>query len=230
MRNMRKTVTLSGIISGICFAIITLINIRAFGFIFDLLEAVFEVDFIWDGVVFLLTVLSIPAVAILAIGCFTSLKPLKIIGAVLGFLGALAAIIEAFAFYSVDFADVWEIYIVLFLSAIFWVVLLIVFIAPKMKIVAFVSAGIKFITFVIALISYSPSFTGILEYLLFIAGAIFFALEVNVQATSKFAQPPQSSTNIPGTADRILKLKNLLDNGIITAEEFEAKKKQILSL
>ena len=125
---------------------------------------------------------------------------------------------------------IWEIYIDLFLSAIFWMVLLIVFIAPKMKIVAFVSAGIKFITFVIALISYSLSFTGILEYLLFIAGAIFFALEVNVQATSKFAQPLQSSANIPGTADRILKLKDLLDNGIITVEEFEAKKKQILSL
>ena len=31
-------------------------------------------------------------------------------------------------------------------------------------------------------------------------------------------------------ADEILKYKNLLDAGIITSEEFEAKKKQILNL
>ena len=32
------------------------------------------------------------------------------------------------------------------------------------------------------------------------------------------------------SADEILKYKNLLDNGIITQDEFEAKKKQLLNL
>ena len=34
----------------------------------------------------------------------------------------------------------------------------------------------------------------------------------------------------PSPADEILKFKNLLDNGIITQEEFDAKKKQLLGL
>ena len=38
----------------------------------------------------------------------------------------------------------------------------------------------------------------------------------------------QAETN--SAADEILKFKNLLDNGIITQEQFEAKKKQLLGL
>ena len=37
-------------------------------------------------------------------------------------------------------------------------------------------------------------------------------------------------SNTSSVADEILKFKNLLDNGIITQEEFEAKKKQLLGL
>lgn len=41
-----------------------------------------------------------------------------------------------------------------------------------------------------------------------------------------------ASNNVPAvsSADEIMKFKNLLDNGIITQEEFEAKKKQLLGL
>ncbi len=38
------------------------------------------------------------------------------------------------------------------------------------------------------------------------------------------------NTQTDSNADEINKLKNLLDNGVITQEEFEAKKKQLLGL
>jgi len=42
--------------------------------------------------------------------------------------------------------------------------------------------------------------------------------------------PPLSSEQAISEADEIMKFKNLMDKGIITAEEFEAKKKQLLGL
>lgn len=38
------------------------------------------------------------------------------------------------------------------------------------------------------------------------------------------------SNNLPSTADEILKFKELMDSGVITQEEFDAKKKQLLGL
>ena len=40
----------------------------------------------------------------------------------------------------------------------------------------------------------------------------------------------EKQSQMSSVADEILKFKNLLDNGIITQEEFEAKKKQLLNL
>lgn len=47
-----------------------------------------------------------------------------------------------------------------------------------------------------------------------------------------FANAYQANTGMPniGDADRLMKLKDLLDSGIITQEEFDEKKKQILGL
>ena len=51
---------------------------------------------------------------------------------------------------------------------------------------------------------------------------------VNAIATNAY----QANTGMPniGDADRLMKLKSLLDSGIITKEEFDEKKKQILGL
>ena len=40
----------------------------------------------------------------------------------------------------------------------------------------------------------------------------------------------EDNTNNSSQADEILKFKNLLDQGIISEEEFDAKKKQLLNL
>ena len=39
-----------------------------------------------------------------------------------------------------------------------------------------------------------------------------------------------NSSNITGQADEITKYKKLLDNGLITEDEFDQKKKQLLNL
>lgn len=51
----------------------------------------------------------------------------------------------------------------------------------------------------------------------------------NLKSTSTQENMPQPTAST-STADEILKFKELLDSGIITQEEFEAKKKQLLGL
>ena len=40
----------------------------------------------------------------------------------------------------------------------------------------------------------------------------------------------QAQNNIPSVADELLKFKQLLDAGVITQEEFDKKKKELLNL
>ena len=51
----------------------------------------------------------------------------------------------------------------------------------------------------------------------------------NLKSTSTLESMPQPTAST-STADEILKFKELLDSGILTQEEFEAKKKQLLGL
>ena len=51
--------------------------------------------------------------------------------------------------------------------------------------------------------------------------------EGNIRTQEEVVQQ-QGSTN--SVADEIMKFKELLDKGVITQEEFEAKKKQLLNL
>ena len=44
------------------------------------------------------------------------------------------------------------------------------------------------------------------------------------------APAPAAPTSVSEAADDLLKLKELLDAGILTQEEFDAKKKQLLGL
>ena len=57
-------------------------------------------------------------------------------------------------------------------------------------------------------------------------------LNGNSTVNTVFAPVHQANTAMPniGDADRLMKLKSLLDSGIITKEEFDEKKKQILGL
>ena len=64
-----------------------------------------------------------------------------------------------------------------------------------------------------------------------IAGLLFLELwAVNFKAPSKETSGHNSTHNKGTEADRLLKLKELLDSGAITQEEYESKKKQILNI
>jgi len=59
-----------------------------------------------------------------------------------------------------------------------------------------------------------------------IAGLLFLELwAVNFKAPSKETSGHNSTHNKGTEADRLLKLKELLDSGAITQEEYESKKK-----
>lgn len=49
-------------------------------------------------------------------------------------------------------------------------------------------------------------------------------------AGSAFASQEPAAPSVERTADDIIKFKNLLDAGVITQEEFDTKKKQLLGI
>ena len=51
-----------------------------------------------------------------------------------------------------------------------------------------------------------------------------------IQQKIKEVRQPKVAPAVASAADEILKLKNLMDMGVITQEEFDAKKKQLLNL
>ena len=56
------------------------------------------------------------------------------------------------------------------------------------------------------------------------------ALSILSVITKSTVQPDENSAAVSSSADEIMKFKQLLDKGIITQEEFEQKKKQLLGL
>jgi predicted Zn-dependent peptidase len=54
--------------------------------------------------------------------------------------------------------------------------------------------------------------------------------DANAQAQEEYADPTQSAPAQDNMTTQLKELKGLLDSGIITQEEFDAKKKQILGI
>jgi len=52
----------------------------------------------------------------------------------------------------------------------------------------------------------------------------------NIGLNSKNNATPKNATGVVSVADEILKLKGLLDLGVLTQEEFDNKKKQLLEI
>jgi hypothetical protein len=134
----------------------------------------------------------------------------------------------------------------------YWVLVALIFINWKKKnkkIFAYIACGILLlvilyypmdnIMFWVNLRGHLPSFHYIASdlimmvksYGLLIIGTFLLGLSFET-APKKVAQPATQSvdTNTESTIVRLEKLQNLLDNNVITKEEFEEKKKQILGL
>jgi len=161
---------------------------------------------------------------VVAIGLLLKKRPilqtgcgLHIIYYIIGFL--------SFGFY------IWN-----FLSLLFWLfLLLITFLPPKASLpLAFASAAAQIVRAVVPY-SFNPSLLNYLHLMLLIAGAILMgvAFSSKLPAPTKkgpIAPPATPAITSCDIAEKLIKLKSLLDDDIISQEEFEEKKKQLLGL
>lgn len=71
-----------------------------------------------------------------------------------------------------------------------------------------------------------------LNAIIFAVGAVFLAycFSAKYQAAKSASPSVRAPSNSSNTLDALLRLKELLDSGIITQEEFDAKKKQLLEV
>lgn len=80
-------------------------------------------------------------------------------------------------------------------------------------------------------LNYNNSIIYTVSNIIMIAGFLFLELwAVNYKTPSKETSGHIPTRNKGTEADRLLKLKELLDSGAITQEEYESKKKQLLNI
>jgi len=212
-------------VAGACFAgeaVLVLINLVQNGFSF------------W-------TLLCLAGYALIAVSMFASLPILTSAGAGVYAVTALRTLITYFGYIKDDwFPKRYLFMAILFLA--FWVILIVVGVNKKSaKQLSFVAGGVAVLRFAIAMIgnkmgngTFGLTFRGFLSYILLIVGAFMIGMAFDsVTAKVSVNTPNSSSVVAPKTPaesqiDRLTKLKGLLDSGVISQEEFDAKKKQIL--
>ena len=99
-------------------------------------------------------------------------------------------------------------------------------------VVLLIAAGLGFIPATIAKKKgYSFGLWWLYGWMLFIVAIIHVCLIPDKNAPqAPSAGPVRRPPPPPGTADEIRKYKELLDSGVLTQEEFEQKKRQLLGL
>lgn len=126
-------------------------------------------------------------------------------------------------------------------SLFIWAVVCILFVViglnrKNAKTISIVAAALLVVKFLLTTLSNSfhLNFTNILFNTIPIIGTIMIGLVLNIDDVKTSSGKTASSNSINLTTpaenqiDRLTKLKDLLDNGVISQEEFDAKKKQIL--
>ena len=173
------------------------------------------------------------AYAIIAVSMFASLPILTAVGSVAYAFSAIRVL-------SVIYAPVYI--LELFLAVVFSVILFLAGLMKKnAKMLGLVAGSVAVFRFVLY-IFFSVMFGvgALLEfrdwfiYPLMIIGAFMFGLASDENPNKAKILPPSKLTNggmndsVQSRVERLTRLKNLLDSGIISNEEFEAKKKLIL--
>ncbi len=182
-------------------------------------------------------VLDFLGTLLIAIGLFASRRTVSTVGGVVHIVSALKFIVPI-----LGISDIWFWSRIIFFA--FWVLITVIFMIKKNgNILGFVAGGVWLAK---CLISPSLPFPGfafidmtlrlliIFSSILLIVGAIFagMAMKVMDKAPRKTAQsiPVETSVSTENKLERLEKLKTLLDNNVISQDEFDAKKKQLLDL
>jgi hypothetical protein len=155
-------------------------------------------------------------------------------------LCAIASALEVFdvletCFYH-SFFIAWAIVDILVL--VVWVLLAVAFVNRKnAKVLSVAAAAGELISVLIFVVVYRtvPVAQSLIADLLLIIGAVFAGLAlssmpVKIPQNTSSTSTSSSSQSSASPALRIEKLKGLLDQGVISQEEFDAKKKEILDL
>ena len=174
--------------------------------------------------------------ALIAVSMFVSVPALTAIGSALYGVGAIRTLI-LYIGYLQDSRFPKRFFIPAILFLVMWVLLLVAGINPKstkkLGIAAGIIATVRFLFSLISNLIASGSLGLTFTDLALIVGALMIGLsasdntgkEIPAIATSKTAVVEKNSEN---QIDRLTKLKSLLDSGVLTQEEFDQKKKQIL--
>ncbi|MBQ5953671.1 MAG: SHOCT domain-containing protein [Lachnospiraceae bacterium] len=188
------------------------------------------------------SLLPLAGAVLIAASMFMSTSILTTVGSALYLVSAVKSLITYINYSSGDhhyYSKLVVLFAVMYLAI--WVCLLIAGINAKstksMGIIAGVIAAVRFIVIVISNLVFARylglTFTGFLSYFVIIAGAFLIGLsaekiEIKKEpaSASNGKAPIQAKTY--NTIERLTKLKSLLDSGVITQEEFESKKKQIM--
>lgn len=97
------------------------------------------------------------------------------------------------------------------------------------KSMGYAAAGVSAVRYLISIIFMHDSFS--LRTILWLAGLILAGLVCEAAVPKRRAAAPKAAqSSVAGTIERMEKLQGLLEKGVITQEEFDAKKKQLLGL
>lgn len=181
---------------------------------------------------------------LIAVSMFASIPVLTTVGSALHLVSAAGTLIGYIILMLNDYS--WFLMRYLLYSIMFlviWFFLLIASIntksAKSMGIIAGIVAAVHFVAVIIGNIadggSIGLTFLNVLSYLVIIAGALLIGLsseasEINQVTSSVSSDKAQIQQGSDNTIERLTKLKALLDNGVITQEEFDSKKKQIIGM
>lgn len=204
-------------IAGACFAVLVVLSV------------IFKIQ---NGYYFWGPFLMI-GYALIAVSMFVSVPALTAIGSALEGVCAIHMLISYFGYLQ----DPWfpkGFFISPILYLVIWVLLLVASLNPKLTKKLGIAAGIiAAVWSLFESVSLGLTLTEFLDYLALIVGTLMIGLSATDNAVKEISATTASKAtlvekNSETQIDRLIKLKSLLNNGVITQEEFDQKKKQIL--
>lgn len=204
----------------------------------SLMYVIFTVLDIQNGYIFSPWGLVLPVgFALIAVSMFASIDILTSVGGGILTVIAVRWLIDDLGYYT---------HTIYMIEDLLWLIVCILLVViglnrKNVKMICIVAGALLAVRFFLIFFGHKIAygyfgldFWGFLDQILRIVGTILIGLTLNINETQESSGKTVSSNSINSTApvknqiDQLIKLKDFLDNGYISQEEFDAKKKQIL--